>query len=78
MKERIIKWIKNLKPVKYMTLLQKYNRLSNDYEVLKSSIANKCFDVIFAQVTTPDVLKEKDHKIEKLKKQLKAAKEVQQ
>ena len=78
MKERIIKWIKNLKPVKYMTLLQKYNRLSNDYEVLKSSIANKCFDVIFAQLTTPDVLKEKEHKIEKLKKQLKIAKEEKQ
>lgn len=69
-----MKFFKKIKIVKYITLLQKYNKLENDYNVLKEAIEEKCFDVIFAQVNIPEQVQKKDRTIKRLKKQNEALK----
>lgn len=47
-------FLKNLKPIKYVTLLQKYNKLLVDYDVLKNAVKNELFKEMLSKIATPE------------------------
>ena len=76
MKEIIKKWFNNLKPIKYVTLKQKYNKLDNEYNLLLEAVKEECFEAIYSQINIPEQIQKKDREIKRLKNQVKILKEV--
>lgn len=80
MKEAIKKWWLNIKPIKYITLKQKYNQLDTKYQTLLEAEKNKCFDaileIVLTQTNIPEMIKKRDRRIKQLEKQNKLFKET--
>lgn len=80
MKETIKKWWLSIKPIKYITLKQKYNQLDTKYQTLLEAEKNKCFDaileIVLTQTNIPEMIKKRDRKIKKLEKEKETLKET--
>lgn len=76
MMDNIKKFLKKLKPIKYITLLNNYNKLESDYNLLRDAIKEECFQVIYAQINVPEQIQKKDRRIKQLEKQNKLLKET--
>jgi hypothetical protein len=80
MKEAIKKWWLNIKPIKYITLKQKYNQLDTKYQALLEAEKNKCFDaileIVLTQINIPEMIKKRDRRIKKLEKEKETLKET--
>lgn len=72
----IKKFFINLKPIKYITLKQKYNKLETEYIALKEAVEEECFQAIYSQINIPEQIKKKDRRIKQLENQNKTLKEI--
>lgn len=76
MKEAIKKWWLNIKPIKYITLKQKYNQLDTKYQALLEAVKEECFEAIYSQINIPEQIQRKDKEIKRLKNQVKTLKDT--
>lgn len=66
----IKKWFIKLKPIKYISLLRKYNQLSTRYNALLDAVKDKCFEEVYSRITIPEQLQRKDRRIRQLERKL--------
>lgn len=69
-------FLKKLKPMKYITLLKNYNKLSIEYETLLNAEKNKCFESLLSQINIPEQIRKRDRRIKQLENQNKVLKEM--
>ena len=72
----IKQFFKNIKIVKYVTLLQKYNKLQIDYEVLKNAAADDSFNKLLSQITAPEEIEKLRKENKRLREKIKVLKEI--
>lgn len=65
------RFLKNLKPVKYITLLRNYNKLETEYDALLEAVKEDCFQAIYSQINIPEQIQKKDRRIKQLEKKVK-------
>ena len=68
---KVIKFLKKLKPIKYMSLLIKYNNLENDYEVLKNAVEKNLFKEILSKIVIPEENEKLQRDNERLRQRIK-------
>lgn len=68
---KVIKFLKKLKPIKYMSLLIKYNNLENDYEVLKNAVEKNLFKEVLSKIVIPEENEKLQRDNERLRQRIK-------
>jgi len=73
---KILKFFKKFKLIKYISLLHKCNQLEVENSMLKKIIEERLLDELLDKITIPEQLQKRDRLIKRKDKQIEALKET--